>query len=166
MYAQDPAYNDVDVEFLKSLGVDVAETPSGFDLVTEKSLVYTPGAEYHVEIGVLRRKPAVLLSSKLNWLWRNEKGLACTNRVSVQRNEGEMGVEQSTAPADSHRHEDELLQRDLEADCQMLEDFLRNKQETKLPTLDVKDNPFNDQHLYWLKPQEAGDDRQNEDVVK
>ncbi|KAK5942131.1 hypothetical protein PMZ80_006085 [Knufia obscura] len=166
VYAQDPAYNDVDVEFLKSLGVDVAETPSGFDLVTEKSLVYTPGAEYHVEIGVLRRKPAVLLSSKLNWLWRNEKGLACTNRVSVQRNEGEMGVEQSTAPADSHRHEDELLQRDLEADCQMLEDFLRNKQETKLPTLDVKDNPFNDQHLYWLKPQEAGDDRQNEDVVK
>ena len=61
----------MDIEFLSTIGVNVIETPTGFDLVTSKSLVYTPGAEYQVEMEVLKRDPAVLLTSKLNWMWRN-----------------------------------------------------------------------------------------------
>jgi len=158
-YAQDPAYNDVDVEFLKDLGVEVADTPSGFDLVTSKSLVYTPGAEYHVEIEVLKRKPAVLLASKLDWLWRNEKGLACTNRISSWVDDGWTQPEQSDGSRnDAHQQLPQQRLQDLEEECQNLEAFLQIVQGTKLPSLDFKDNPFMDQHLYWPKPKEDGVD--------
>lgn len=152
--------------------MNVAQTPSGFDLVTSKSLAYTPGAEYQVEMEVIKREPAVLLTSKLNWWWRNEKGLACTNRTIVPVDERWTSLHQIAASEEgSLPHEVQRLRHDvvgdgLESDCRVLEDFTRTKQEAKLPSLDFRDNPFNDQHLYWSKPQEDGEDGRTQNAAK
>ena len=157
----------MDVEFLRDLGIEVVDNPSGFEMVTRKSLVYTPGAEYHVEIEVLKRKPAVLLASKLNWLWRNERGLACTNRVStwVDDSWAQPG-DSDGSDDDAHQQLPQQMLQDLEGECQILEAFLQIVQGTKLPSLDFKDNPFMDQHLYWPTPQEDGGAGRTQDFIE
>lgn len=161
--AQDPAYNDLDLEFLESYDITTIETPHGFDSLTEKSLAYTPGAEMNVDIQVLSAKPAILLTGRLDWYWRNEKGLACTDRISIWQ-EGEGLVPQAELGAsgfpedqrDTLRHQEGSR---LEQECQIFEDFLRGRQEASLPDLDFKDHPFRNQHLYWLdKPDDGGDE--------
>lgn len=90
-------------------------------------------------------------------MWRNEKGQACTDRTPVQ-------VE--SASEDSDQHEACMMREDLEQDCQSLEDFLRVKQEARIPSLDSRDNPFDNQHLYWPKPHENGENGQTQAGVK
>ena len=146
MHAQDPAYNDLDVDFLNSLGVTVEEDPSGFNLLSEKSLVYTPYGEMHVEMEVIKRVPAIYLTGKLDWLWRNEQGQACTRRQAAHVSSDPEGAGAQPSANDS-----------LEEDCQAFEKFVQSRHEARLPSLDVKDNPFTDQHLYWTKVSEDGD---------
>ena len=126
--AQEPAYNDLDVDFLKTLDVEAVNSPAGYDLITEKSLVYAPYNEFSVEMDIISRKPAILITGKIDWLWRNDKGLACTNRQD--------GINTQS--------------RDLEKDCRIIESFLQDREHVRLPLLDIKDNPFTNQYIYWL----------------
>ena len=61
---------------------------------------------------------------------------------------------------------DILWDSEVEQDCQILEDFLRRKDEVKLPSLDANGYPFHNQHLYWPKPRDNGDEGQIQDVAE
>lgn len=154
-FAQDPAYNDIDVEFLRSLDVTDVAHPDGFGLITQKSLVYTPGAEMQVEMEVLGRQPAILLTGKLDWYWRNDKGQACTDRVvardsTICSDNGDVAGQ----PSIRDQKEDSIEVRRFEEECRVFEAFLGVKQSVGLPRLDYKDDPFYNQYLYW--PSSAG----------
>jgi len=157
MYAQDPAYNEIDVEFLRTLGVTVVQGLEGYNLITENSVAYTPGAEMFVEMEVLQQQPGVLLTSRLDWYWRNEKGQACTNRVlrgddiltttNESANSEELSARDKTGDTSTNRQ--------LERECQVFETFLGAKQYVSLPQLDYKDDPFHNQYLYWRAREDA-----------
>lgn len=136
LYVQEPAYNDLDVEFLQQSGFAVTQDPSGFDLVDGNSLVYSPCAELNVEVAVLNKMPPVYLTSRLDWIWRNEHSIPCTNRIGNLTGVGDPLSDSSSTDR-------------VEATCQTLERFLRDKASMRMPSLDVKDNPFTDQYLYW-----------------
>lgn len=56
-YTQDPVYNALDKALLAALDIAVVEDPEAFDLVSESSFAYCPGAERaHLE-AVLARMP-------------------------------------------------------------------------------------------------------------
>jgi len=151
MYAQDPAYNEIDVEFLRTLGVTVIQDLEGYNLITENSVTYTPGAEMFVEMQVLQQQPGVLLTGKLDWYWRNEKGQACTNRVSLGDDMLTTMNESANSGSISGRdkRDDTSTNQKLERGCQIFETFLGGKQYVSLPQFDYKDDPFHNQYLYW-----------------
>lgn len=142
--------------------MEVAKTPTGFELITDKSMVYTPCAEAHVEMAVLKREPAALLTGKLDWYWRNEKGQACTSRVVADMDDMINAPNATENPEDSSvQAKRNTLQslsiRDLEEECQILEKFVRSKQDARIPSFELRDqHPFNNQHLYWSKPDQNG----------
>lgn len=43
--AQDPVFNDHDIQLLSSLGITVVDTPIGFNAVTDRTFLFAPGAE-------------------------------------------------------------------------------------------------------------------------
>lgn len=159
MYAQEPAYNDIDVEFLKILGVTVVHDGEGYNLITANSLAYTPGAEMFVEMQVLQKKPGVLLTGKLDWYWRNQKGQACTNRVSRDNEMVTFTDELKTSGETSIRDKKDGTRTNqrLEEECQVLETFVRAKQCASLPRFDYKDDPFHNQYLYWPRTPDDGE---------
>lgn len=160
-YAQDPAYNDIDTEFLKSMGIEVVQDPRGFELLTSKSLAYTPTAELHVELQTLSTRPAIRLGSKLDFYWRNEKGLACTNRVALQDAEGISNLTLDDATKQRARVAGSYAT--VEEECRSFETFLLDREVASVPRFDIKDaSPLRDQHLYWLKSVEDGDSEDGE----
>lgn len=159
-YAQDPAYNEVDIEFLQLVDVTEISDPDGFALIGPKSLVYTPNAELFVEMEVLRRKPGVLLTAKLDWYWRNKRGQAYTSRVRpvVEMAIADEGEGQQTLVQD--QKEDNTAENErLEEECQAYEAFLAIKQTAALPRLDHKDEPFYNQYLYWPSGSDEAEDQ-------
>ena len=64
-YAQEPLYNELDKEFLGTLGVEVLVDPKGFEVVEERTFVYAPGAEREIVRRVLKGKPECVLGSDL-----------------------------------------------------------------------------------------------------
>lgn len=171
LHAQDPAYNDLDVEFLTSLDVLVEQVPDGFDLVAQKSLVYTPCAELHVEMEVLTRRPSILLTGRLDWFWRNEQGRACTSRQGVCAGSTQVSSSVTGNSGDDSREREAPAGRlrvaaaqDLERDYQAFERFVGRSNQAPLPSLDVKDHPFTEQYLYWLEADERdGDSAPNDE---
>ena len=100
---------------------------------------------------VLKQTPSLLLSGKLDWYWRNAKGKACTNRIAVQCSGDGLQKEEEADVADPSGSSAKQLHLDKQEDeCQAFEAFLEARQEARLPDLDIKDDPFTNQHLYWL----------------
>jgi hypothetical protein len=65
-YAQDIEYNELDEEFLRSLGITKIDSPHGFEAVeSHGTFAYTPGAEAAVSAIVLDKDPPLLLSNEL-----------------------------------------------------------------------------------------------------
>jgi hypothetical protein len=87
-YAQDVEYNQVDADFLRSLGITKIDSPHGFDLVESQStFAYTPGAEADVSAIVLDKNPPLLLTNELEPYPLQEGGHATTINglnVSIQ----------------------------------------------------------------------------------
>ncbi|KFZ12901.1 hypothetical protein V502_06876 [Pseudogymnoascus sp. VKM F-4520 (FW-2644)] len=67
--AQDPAFSPLDNEFLQSLGFEVLQSPEGFDLINENSLVYAIHC-YPIVYDQVGKKgpPAVLIGNDLTRL--------------------------------------------------------------------------------------------------
>lgn len=66
VYAQDPVFNTLDRELLKSLGITVVEHPAAFDLVTPHSVVFCPGAESKHLLQVFPSRPRVLFCNQID----------------------------------------------------------------------------------------------------
>ena len=61
VYAQEPYYNELDAALLASLDITKVDHPRGFELLDDRSLVYSPAAEPGVEQNVLARTPQIWL---------------------------------------------------------------------------------------------------------
>lgn len=126
-------------------------------MLTSKSLAYTPTAELHVELQTLDAKPGIRLGSKLDFYWRNEKGVACTNRIT-SREVGVTETSRDTLAEAEQRARTAGAFATVEEECRCFEAFLHDREEAGVPRFDVKDaSPFRDQHLYWLKTLEDGE---------
>ncbi|ETI23854.1 hypothetical protein G647_05661 [Cladophialophora carrionii CBS 160.54] len=79
-YAQEPNYNDLDAELLKSLDITRVDHPRGFELLDEHAVAYSPAAEREVEAGIMARKPRVWLHRSLDYLLE-EGGLGTRSAV-------------------------------------------------------------------------------------
>lgn len=157
MYAQDPAYNGVDIEFLNLLDVVVVQHPRGFGMLTSKSLAYTPTAELHVELQTLDARPGVRFGSKLDFYWRNEKGIACTNRVASREVVAAKSLGDTPEDLEQQARTTRLFPT-VEEECRCFEAFLQDREDASVPQFDIKDaSPLRDQHLYWLKSLEDGE---------
>ncbi|EED17520.1 conserved hypothetical protein [Talaromyces stipitatus ATCC 10500] len=63
--AQDPVFNTLDVELLSSLGIEVVNTPEGFNAVNERTFLFAPGAERrHLRL-MLPSNPAMVFGGPL-----------------------------------------------------------------------------------------------------
>lgn len=140
-YAQDPVYNNLDTEFLAKLNIQTVNDPKAFEKITTNSFVYAPGAELAVDMRTIFRKPALFLTSELDWYWRNEKGVATTDRIRH-------GGLDLSAPIEDFAN-DPLLGYQNENNCRILEEFKANHESIKIPNFDAKDYPFYQQYLYY-----------------
>jgi hypothetical protein len=68
VYAQDPVFNALDRELLESLGITVVEHPAAFDLVTQQSVVFCPGAESKHLLQIFPSRPQVLFCNQIDTL--------------------------------------------------------------------------------------------------
>lgn len=130
-------------------------------MLTSKSLAYTPTAELHVELQTLSAKPGIRLGSKLDFYWRNEKGLACTNRITSREIEATKRSSDNIPDGAEHQARTTGMFSSVEEECKCFETFLKDRDEASVPRFDIKDaSPFRDQHLYWLKSLEDGENEQ------
>ncbi|KIW70623.1 hypothetical protein PV04_02876 [Phialophora macrospora] len=67
-YAQEPNFNDLDVELLDALNVTKVDHPRGFELLDGDSAAYSPAAEREVEAEIMTRRPRVWLHRSLDHL--------------------------------------------------------------------------------------------------
>lgn len=150
-------YNDLDTEFLQTHHIQTVYDPNAFDLITSDSFVYTPGAELDVQMRTLYKTPALHLTSKLDFYWRNEKGEALTDRkASPVRNEkgeivyGDDGRDLFGPQdlSDSHSREEN------ENECRILEQFRSDHEEIQIPDFDAQDYPFYHKYLYCYQQQQ------------
>lgn len=154
-FSQEPVYNDLDVEFLRGLEIERVNSPIGFGTLTERSLIYAPAAELDVELKALAADPAVaMVTGKLDFFWRNDRGEACTDRILVARKEKEW--DEDVQPDDLVLiHElaetDDRRSRNgdrIEKGLSVLEEFKKDKDVYLLPELDFKDQPFHSLYVY------------------
>ncbi|KAJ5833395.1 hypothetical protein N7474_001706 [Penicillium riverlandense] len=66
VYAQDPVFNTLDRELLESLGITVVEHPAAFDLVTQHSVVFCPGAESKHLLQIFSSQPRILFCNQID----------------------------------------------------------------------------------------------------
>ncbi|KAL1991780.1 hypothetical protein VTN49DRAFT_5088 [Thermomyces lanuginosus] len=60
VYAQDPVFNELDVQLLSSLDIAVVSHPAGFEMVDNRTFLYAPGAERkHLEMLLAADPPLV-----------------------------------------------------------------------------------------------------------
>ncbi len=149
-YAQEPCYNDLDVEFLKTLGITTVVDPKGFDLVRDSTFAYTPMCEPPVELATMLRNPAMLLTHVMDYFWRDNNGIARSHRTGTCiQHKGE-----EKRPVASAEYEKETgqvdvdLRDEMEKACRVYEAFQKAYHGIKLPNLEVAEFPFNDQYLY------------------
>ena len=96
------------------------------------------------------RKPAMLLSHVIDYLYRDENGIARSSRSGVYIGE-EGGVRR---PVSSEQYEaqtgevHEDLRAMVEKEYQVFETFENTYGGFRLPNLEVANLPFNDQYLY------------------
>lgn len=129
----------MDRDFLKSMNIEVVDSPQGFDLLKSKSLAYSAYAGVTVELQVLTQQPDVFLTSKLDWYWRNDQGQARTTRQVKEKEESDT---QDPAGSDAKGEA-------LESECQTFEAFLQGREQARLPDFDYNGQPFHNQCLYW-----------------
>jgi hypothetical protein len=134
-YAQEPAYNPLDVKFLASLQIVKVDSPLGWEMIESKlSFCYCPGAEQFVSIMVIRKNPAFYLAGPLSWLRERQAEHAC----------------ELPSHCGQEHSKDEQKKR-----LQMIDDFMDEHNVCTLPDLDAADSPFHNAVLYWSKPADA-----------
>lgn len=151
-YAQEPQYNTLDGAFLSTLGVQKIDDPKGFNLLTNHSFAYTPGAEQHVIFQTLVADPFLYLTGELDRspgaypFFQPRK----PNIMSCEETEGLIDAtrDDSAAKVDEARLGNRQASP-LPDDQDVIEWFLRNKEAAKVPDFDLQDRPVYKTWLYW-----------------
>lgn len=121
LFAQEPRFNDLDREFLQSLGIKTVEHPEGFNLLTHNSFAYCPGAEQNVDLRCFSQDPVLYLGGDAKTWYDDEGNLR--SRF------------ESTKPPGYCEEWD--LHPDRDRRCAILvRSFMRDRQEHALPELD------------------------------
>jgi hypothetical protein len=169
-YAQEPQYNTQDSVFLSTLGIQKIDDPKGFNLLTNHSFAYIPGAEQHVTFETLVAGPFLCLTGELDrspgaypffqprsispgdpvYRPQDTDRHADPNTVSCQ----ETGELIDATRDDSAAKIDEARVGNRQAsplpdDQDVIEWFLRDKEAAKVPDFDLQDRPVYNTWLYW-----------------
>lgn len=169
-YAQEPQYNTLDGAFLSTLGVQKIDDPKGFNLLTNHSFAYTPGAEQHVIFQTLVADPFLYLTGELDrspgaypffqprsispvdpvYSPQDTDRYAKPNIMSYEETEGltDATRDDSAAKIDEARVGNRQASP-LPDDQDVIEWFLRNKEAAKVPDFDLQDRPVYNTWLYW-----------------
>lgn len=130
--------------------------PIGFDLVKHSTFAYTAYCEPPVELATMFRKPAMLLTHVIDYLWRDENGIARSRRLgNYIREEG--GVKRAVTSEQYELETGEVhegLRDMMEKECQVFETFENTYGGFRLPNLETANFPFNDQYLYCRTSQD------------
>ena len=134
-YAQEPAYNALDKEFLASLQIVKVDSPMGWEMIeATSSFCYCPGAEQFVSLMAIRKNPAFYLAGHLSWLRERQMELACI--------------------FPPHCGQDDI-DGDQKKLLQLIDNFVDEHIVYTLPDLDAPDSPFYNEVLYCPKPADA-----------
>ena len=123
-YAQEPFYNTFDTTFLGKLGIMKVDSPRGWELVTDASFTFCPGAEIFVSMLTIERNPAFYLGQSLR-----------------SKREGQFA--ERLAFGEHRRHEENIETLDKYMACHNCHN---------LSVFDVADRPLHDLMLYSQKP--------------
>jgi hypothetical protein len=137
MYAQEPMYNTLDKEFLKSLGIDFKPVSEGWAVLDQSDkdghvFVYAPGAEREVAVKVFAASPAFYLGNDPRLY---SEGYAWTRDRA----------------ADKHH-------RELSSAISAVQKFVDSHESIRLPDFNLPNYPFHEQDLYYRPLSESQDD--------
>jgi hypothetical protein len=142
MYAQEPMYNTLDKEFLKSLGIDAMPVSEGWAVLDQSGkdghvFVYAPGAESEVAVKVFAASPAFYLG-----------------------NDPRAYIETFTWTRDraSDKHH-----RELTSAISAAQKFVDSHDSVRLPDHNLPNYPFHEQDLYYRPLSEAGEEEDGAD---
>jgi hypothetical protein len=145
------------------------EDPNGFNLLTNHSFAFCPGAEQYVVLEALGADPFLYLGGKLD-SYRGALGYLQSRIISVvypvyssedTKRDGKPKLlsleeieelkEEMTDDSGARLNEAWVGDRraEQEPDVKTIELYLRNKEVAKVPDLDVQDRPLFDTCLYW-----------------
>ena len=66
LFAQDPIFNALDIDFLSSLDVTTVESPDAFDMIAESTFVYAPHCERSFFFpGIIGRDPSLVICNSM-----------------------------------------------------------------------------------------------------
>ncbi|KIX09503.1 uncharacterized protein Z518_00583 [Rhinocladiella mackenziei CBS 650.93] len=129
-YAQEPCYNDLDTELLRSLNTTKVDHPAGFELLQDRTqtsaFVYSPFAEPQVELQIMFHNPRIWLHRSLDHMHRED-------RIAG---------------------DEEFTKDEAEVNLEMTDLFKRNHECAELPGLNVKNQPFHQSVIWWRKEDE------------
>jgi hypothetical protein len=136
------------------MDVAVVDNPHGFDLVSDASLVYMPGAEQDVAMRVYYHHPDLLIANTIDLYYRNAEGTAYPTQTTTCLSNG------MPATVEEKDLAQELDGQDKEAyqnHARVCEKLLYYHDATLLPDLDAANHPFHQNYLYYRKTSEDTD---------
>ncbi|RVX71409.1 hypothetical protein B0A52_04981 [Exophiala mesophila] len=153
VYAQEPLYNDLDAQFLHTLGISVVQHPRGFDAVDDGAVfMFSPCPERFVELQIMQHRPTLWLhrpllndrwpsldsSPNLDWMLhgRNNHSTAISNSDSTRVSAGQDHQGNHRSSCESHLRAEYLVNRAL------FEHSRRRYKVWKLPSLPAHNLPF------------------------
>ena len=155
-------YNDLDKEFLSTLGITTVESPAGFEQISEHSLTYCPGAEQDVNLRTWFRNPSLTIGSEIDLYYRNDHGIAYPRHIQVYRDDKPVTYEE----IDQLDGAPDGIRRSCHENCASIcEKFLFYHDSVRLPDLDANNQPFHRQFLYYRRPVDETDAKQDKDRV-
>lgn len=68
VYAQEPRFNELDKEYLASLGITVVENPGIWGIIDSETLAYSPGAEAEHFRKIAKKEPGIWWPVHLDYI--------------------------------------------------------------------------------------------------
>ena len=106
------------------------------------------------------RNPTILLTGEINWCWRDETGIALSNRYGIcspfpEEKNMEMSIEEYEKKIKQARGLLDKIHREMENECRIVETFMDSHEGVRIPELDMNNMPFYNQCLYYQTSTQA-----------
>ena len=155
LFAQEPRYNAMDEDLLRTLNIRTVKHPTGFCLLNTRSFAFCPGAEQSVVLRTLPYDPAIYLGGKLE-SYKGSDGYLRSSVISrlyyLDGDEGKtLSLDEIEERGGSNDAQTWLQERRKEEadDVDVIHHYMKDKEMAKLPDLDAQDFPFYGMHLHW-----------------